>query len=369
MSKFNSTEWDNLFGKLLFDIQRKGCVLMVGPEIVQLEGVGLQRHLREYLQRQNKDDIEHFYEKEALFLFKNPSSKTEVQRNASQYYHKLKPNDSVFKEIVGIPFPLIISVNPDNLLAKEYGEAPHFEGYFNHHAGSNDNQKILDWSGQTPLIYNLCGNFQEDASMLLDYDDLFSFMKTVLGPVGLPDNVRSRLRMAKSFLFIGFQFDKWYTQLLLRLLNDGNSPTQIALNTQMGDADAHHFLLKRYNMQFLGETIQEKVVKETITGLEFLTELNKRWKNTQAEQISDNEPLTKASVRRMLERGELEQALDTLPKLVADPEDRDMLTLLSNWYVNWKKETQKGVEDNRTLENRYNKVLNGVLEQLKNLPE
>ncbi|MCC7245337.1 MAG: hypothetical protein IT269_06635, partial [Saprospiraceae bacterium] len=144
--------------------------------------------------------------------------------------------------------------------------------------------------------------------------------------------------------------------------------TQIALNTQLGDPEAQHFLLKRYNMQFLGRATENDAT-EQISGSEFLAELSRRWKSSQAQQVQDDEPLSKASIRRWVERGEVEKALENLPKLITDPEDLDMVSLLSNWYINWKRESGKGAEDSRTLENRYNKVLNGILEQLNNLPE
>lgn len=369
MAQFNTPQWDKMFEKLLFDIQTRSCVLMIGPEIVEGgSGQGLQRHLRDEMFKQNPADIEHYYEKEGLFLFKNQTSKNEVQRSVSLYFHTLKTNTSVYKTITEIPFPLVISVNPDAMLERAFDTATHFAAYFNHHAGSNGSTKIEDWNGQNTLVYNLCGLYTEDASMILDYDDLFSFLKAVLGPTGLPDNIRSRLRRAKSFLFVGFQFDRWYTQLLLRLLNDGNSPTQIALNTQLGDPEAQHFLLKRYNMQFLGRATENDAA-EQISGSEFLAELSRRWKSSQAQQVQDDEPLSKASIRRWVERGEVEKALENLPKLITDPEDLDMVSLLSNWYVNWKRESGKGAEDSRTLENRYNKVLNGILEQINNLPE
>lgn len=376
MPNFNTPEWEKLFGKLLFDIQTRSCILMIGPEIVQIGDQGLQRHLRDSLEPQHKDDIEHYYGKEGLFLFRNQASKNEVQRSVNQYFHGLKPDLSVYKTIAEIPFPLVVSVNPDHFLRKALGDAAHFAASFNHHAGSNGASETEGWDGQSTLVYNLCGAYTEDASVILDYDDLFNFLKTVLGPVGLPDSVRGRLRRAKSFLFVGFQFDRWYTQLLLRLLNEGASPTQIALNTQLGDREAHHFLLKRYNMQFLGRVFAEQTDADTppplesgdIGSLEFLTELNRRWKGAQAEQDEYTEQPTGASVRRLVGRGDLDKALKILPGLLSDPEDLDMATLLNNWYANWKREAARGVEDSRTLENRYNKVLNGILEQLKLLP-
>lgn len=379
MTNFSSPAWTKVFDKILFDLQTKSCVLLVGPELAQTDGQGLLQQMRSHVLRQNAPDIERFYEKEGLFLFKSEAAKNEVRRSASQFFFSLKPASDVFRVISKIPFPLVISVNPDRLLEKAYGTAPHFAAFFNHHANANGHQDTEGWDGQAPLVYSLCGRFDEDASMLLDYDDLFSFLKTVLSPTGLPDNLRSRLRRAKSFLFVGFHFDHWYTQLLLRLINEGNSPSHLALNTQLGDPEAQHFLLNRYKMKFLGRTAADDHApppdpaapppeeKLDCTGQEFLEELLQRWLASKAEQDSDDEPLSAASVRRMVERGELGKALQALPDLLSDPEDRDMTLLLSNWYANWAREKKRDVEDSRTLENRYNKVLNGIIEQLNNL--
>ncbi len=378
MPNFTSPAWKKVFDKILFDLQTKSCVLLVGPEAVQADGQGLLQQMRRQVLRSNADDIERFYEKEGLFLFKSEAAKNEVRRSASQFFFSLKPASDVFRVVAQIPFPLVISVNPDRLLEKAYGNAPHFAAFFNHHANANGHQDTEGWDGQAPLVYSLCGRFDEDASMLLDFDDLFSFLKTVLSPTGLPDNVRSRLRRAKSFLFVGFHFDHWYTQLLLRLINEGNSPSHLALNTQLGDPEAQHFLLNRYKMKFLGRVAaddhappaDDSLAEEKLdcTGQEFLQELLHRWAASKAEQGQDDEPISAASVRRMVERGELGKALKALPDLLSDPEDRDMTTMLSNWYANWEREKKRDVEDSRTLENRYNKVLNGIIEQLNNLP-
>ncbi len=390
MTNFSSPAWQKVFDKILFDLQTKSCVLLVGPELVQADGQGLLQQMHSHVLHQNATDIERFYEKEGLFLFKSEAAKNEVRRSASQFFFSLKPASDVFKVVAQIPFPLVISVNPDRLLEKAYGNAPHFAAFFNHHANANGHQDTEGWDGQAPLVYSLCGRFDEDASMLLDYDDLFSFLKTVLSPTGLPDNLRSRLRRAKSFLFVGFHFDHWYTQLLLRLINEGNSPSHLALNTQLGDPEAQHFLLNRYKMKFLGRVAADDLApaeppppaesaqpagqptppaeeKLDCTGQEFLEELLQRWLASKAEQDQDDEPVSAASVRRMVERGELGKALKALPDLLSDPEDRDMTTMLSNWHANWEREKKRDVEDSRTLENRYNKVLNGIIEQLNSL--
>lgn len=373
MSKFTTPEWQTLFDDLLFDLRRRACVLMIGPEMTQAGGKPIQRQLRDTLSREHAEDIEHYYEKDAFFLFKNLAAKSKVQRGVSKFYDRIKADEAIFDTVAAIPFPLIISLNPDDFLEKSLknNRVRHFSSYFNHGAGNNGHRYSDSWDGESPLVYNLCGSMDSDASLLLDYDDLFSFLKNVLGAVGLPDNVRSMLKKAKSFLFVGFQFDRWYTQLLLRLLNEDNSPAHLALNTQLGDKDTHHFLLNRFHMQFLGRVLAEDKDRDgmpDISAAEFLTELARRWQEAQAARGEDDTQPDKNTVRRLVEKGDLEKALDTLMKIATDPEDRDMVTMLCNWFNNWKREIIKGAEDSRTLDNRYNKVLNGILELLKTLP-
>ena len=111
--KFASPDWQPLFDDLLFDLRRKACVLLIGPEIVATGQQPLQQALRNALDRDHADDIEHYYEKEALFLFKGPAAKSKVQRGVSKFYDRATADPAVFDTIAAIPFPLVVSTNPD----------------------------------------------------------------------------------------------------------------------------------------------------------------------------------------------------------------------------------------------------------------
>ena len=368
---FSNPEWNTLFDDLMFDLRKRACVLLIGPEAVEVNGRPVAQELQEILMRDYAGDIEHYFEKDALYLFKGPGAKSNIQRGVGKYYDRAKPDPAIFQTVAAIPFPLVVTINPDEFLAgflKEAGVRFN-SAYFNHGAGSNGLQELAGWEGDTTLVYNLCGHIESDASLVLDYDDLFSFLKNVLGAAGLPDPVRRVLKKAKSFLFVGFQFDKWPTQLLLRLLNEDSSPAQLALDTQLGETDARQFLLKRFNMKFLNDQPASAApAPDAITGLAFLQELGRRW---QAAQAADGEDLSQpdaGTVRRLVEKGDVEKALTILLQITAN-EDRDMATMYSSWFHTWKREKEKGAEDSRTLENRYNKVLNGILELLKTLPQ
>jgi len=78
--------------------------------------------------------------------------------------------------------------------------------------------ELTEVSKENPLIYNMIGSFLKDESMILSHDDLFLYLKAILGESGLPTFFKKNLAASKDLIFIGFQFNKWYMQLLLRIL-------------------------------------------------------------------------------------------------------------------------------------------------------
>ncbi len=349
-------EWDKVFKPLLFDLGRQKCVLLLGPELARKAGRSLREMLREQLEQNHADDIAHFHERDNLFLFQNKAAKSEVQRTVSLFYEETKPDPGVYEKIASLPFALTISTSPDHFLLSAHpkSDRPHF-AFFNH-VGENDEDVLDKWERDKPLIYNLCGSVHEDVSLVLDYDDLYRLLQTAMGTPGLPKKVRRTLGEARSFFFIGFDFDKWYTQLLLRLLREDNSPMQVALSTQLGNKDNHTFLLKQFNIKFIGE------------GDAFLDELCRRWQEQQNEGGAAEKP-DKHLVLKLLKEAKTARALEVLLKLITAPEDKDMAMMVSNWYHKWENDTKAGTEDSRNLDTLYNRVVKNIHDLASNLPD
>lgn len=341
---FSSPEWAKLFEALLSELERRKCVLLLGPEITRADGKTIREVLRQHLAKLHPDDIAHFHERDGLYLFSDAKgAKQEVQSSVSLFYEKAKPESSVFEKIARLPFALTISITPDHFLLDSFPKTSKPTFAFFKHSGVSD-QTVLDaWDRKTPLIYNLCGSFLEEVSMVLDYNDLFNLLKSVMG-AGLHKNIRLTLDDARSFLFIGFDFDKWYTQLLLRLLCGDNTPKHIALNTQFGDKDNHTFLLKQFNIKFIGE------------DEDFLDELCRRWQAQSGEAGAPGAP-GKAAVLSLIEKNKLPDALAMLELLVTSADDRALLTMARNWHSQWEQETLLGKTDDRTLFNLKNQVV------------
>jgi hypothetical protein len=106
-----------------------------------------------------------------------------------------------------------------------------------------------------PLIYNLFGSITSPESLILSYDDLFEYFKSVFGNNMLPKDVRSILKDADNVIFLGFQFDRWYVQLILNLLDiydETSGFSRYALASSLSN-DTRILCMNHFKIEFIGE--------------------------------------------------------------------------------------------------------------------
>lgn len=359
VNDFSNPIWTRVFEGLVDDIDEQRCVLFIGPEVIKINNVPLQYYLQETLASDYQDEIVHFNRKDGIFLFKDKLAKEDVQRAMRiQLKNLIQRNlidESIFLKIASIPFHLVISINPDTFLSDislKYGVVHRFT-YFNHR-GNTQNEVEIPTKTQ-PLFFNLCGSRKQDDSLILDYEDLFNLLQASLGSPGLPEKLRRTLQNAKSFLFIGFQFDNWYAQLLLRLLTGERAVKKFAIQTSIADADTQSFLVQQFQVQFLGD------------DQNFFDELYSQCKkNGLLKTISPPQQQDQQQVIKYLQNGELNEALNYLVSMMAQKAPQSdvyqQAILLSGRYKNLEVNNQKGILDYREYLVEFNKIIDSTLE-------
>lgn len=312
------------------DIREQKCVLLIGPEIVQIEGKPLIRHVHETLLHGGSDDILYYYEQDSLFLFKDENAKLDAPRQIKRVYKNLEFTSDIYQKILEIPFHLIISLNPDTYLAnaasgEQFGVNHNFR-FFRFNGEASD--EVPEATKECPLIYNLCGCVNEDESLILDYEDLFQLLRIALGPDGLPNNLRKKLKEARSFLFLGFDFEKWYSQLLLQLLTgDRKGRPKFALNTTMAESDAKNFLLHQFRIEFLGD---DAVVFDPLYEFCKSEKLLRQLKQPQQiDKVSIQE------LKSLIGNNELDQAFTQVERYTLGTELYDWTIQLKRRYTEW----------------------------------
>lgn len=350
-------DWDDLMD----DIRHQLCILFVGPDVVQVEGQPLNQTVRNYLKGQCRPgEIVQDYQRDGFFLFKDGAAKTSARRLFNRFFERHSIDESIFKRILEIPFHLVISINADTLLddiAYKYG-VPHRFDYFK--SRSRATEEVEAPTRTTPLFYNLCGYKRQDDSLLLDYEDLYQLLQSALGTPGLPQKLMETLASARTFIFLGFQFDKWHTQLLMRLLQGGRSDiSSKVLSNHFPGEDTSAFLIKQFNIEFLGNE------------LDFF---NKLYQHCHDEKILRHleDPLSEdaTEIVRLVQNNQLDKALELLGNLAGQTNNDELkqsATLLMNRFRRWGEENDKGKMDSRDASVERNRIVDAILQSTKQL--
>ncbi|MBK7937340.1 MAG: SIR2 family protein [Lewinellaceae bacterium] len=339
--------------KIVADLKTGNAALILGPEIFDVDGTSMQRYVRQKIEAQFHDQIASYYERDGFFIIKNQDDKPEIAEAVADLYRDLRPNEAVFQKIIEIPFPLVVSVNPDTFLsdlAFRLGVTHRFSAFY-----PNNPEDIETPTRELPLFYNVAGCITRETSLLLDYDDLLRLLEGMLSAPKLPERLRNSLGDTKSFLFLGFQFDRWHTQLLLRLLNMRQAVRRIAPKTATPDDDTQAFLLNQFKIKFLGDDRDLLAELHQACADEGL--LRKTTLPGGAEQ---------GDIIQLLQKGNVEKAVEKLLAATQGTALADDATLLSGQIHALLKE--KPMLDSRDFFPRQNKLADTILQLAKQLP-
>lgn len=353
MPTLTSSDWLDI----LDDIRDQKAVLLIGPELMQVAGKPLNQHLREQLYARNPDDIPFFYERDGFFLFNSPEAKVRVARQMKRLYRDIAPDEKVLRHIAEIPFHLVVSLNPDTFVTEAFYRhgVKHRFHYFQHRHRDNENEEIEKPSKALPLVYNLFGSKDQDDSLVLDYDDVYKMLQSALGTSSLPNKLMRSFREASTYIFLGFQFDKWYSQLLLKFLSDnGRSEKLISIDKSLRDAHTNDFVMRQFRIQFMGDQF------------DFFTELHQRCaeekmlRNTAADAACPQA----VEILKRVANGELENALDLLQKAATGKDwENNVIHLQGRYSV---LERDKDKTDSRDYRTALAQVIDAILELAKN---
>jgi Effector-associated domain 11/SIR2-like domain len=354
MTPLSQNDWTDI----LDDIKDQKAVLLIGPELMQMEGKPLNRHLRDNLHQRNPDDIAYYYERDGFFLFKSPESKVRVARQVKRFYRDMLPDEGILQQIVQIPFHLVVSVNPDTFVSEAFYRSgvKHRFHYFQYRHRDNENDEIEKPTRALPLVYNLFGSKDQDDSLVLDYDDVYKMLQSAFSAGSLPNKMMRAFKEASTYIFLGFQFDKWYSQLLLKFLSEnGRSEKLISINNPLSDTDTNQFVLRQFQIQFMSDQF------------DFFGELYKQCDAAKILRgVADNTLCAEAvAILKCVAIGEVDNALEALHNAAQHKDWENEVIHLKGRYT--RLEDDKDKTDSRDYRTELAKILDTIIEYTKNV--
>jgi Effector-associated domain 11/SIR2-like domain len=356
MAELSEYDWIDI----IEDLQDQKAVLLLGPELMQSGGKSLNQQLREHLHQRHPKDIVYYYERDGLFLFQSPESKVRVARTVKRFYKPITPDETLLQRIVQVPFHLIVSLNSDTFLSESFYRhgVTHRFHYFQHRHRDNENAEIEKPTMSLPLIYNLFGSKDQDDSLVLDYDDVYKMLHSAFGTSSLPNKFLRSFREARTYIFLGFHFDKWYSQLLLKFLSeDGRREKLISIQHPLIEKDTYQFMVRQFQVKFIG------------SQQDFFTQLHEHCKNENLLRGMSDSPQSAGAIA-VLKRvavGELVEALELLRTAAKGSDwENDIVHLTGRFST---LENDKHKMDSRDYRVALAQIMDSIIEFTKQIGE
>jgi len=200
-------------------ILQEKCILVIGPEVfTDNKCTTIEEQINRELELRNDKMVQQY--SDGLYFFREPSHKTRFCYKLEDFYDKdFVQTKPIFSKIAKIPFHFIINLTPDKLLFEEMKNhsSCKFDFYWKNHPHSNIGEDTP--SHINPLVYNMFGSLNELESLVLTHDDLFEYFESIFRAQSMSVNLKSNIKKSKTLIFLGVQFDRWYMQVLLRVLS------------------------------------------------------------------------------------------------------------------------------------------------------
>jgi len=354
---------------ILDTIREEKCILFIGPELYRSkDGVSLESQLANYLSYGSNPNIKQFYENDGFFLFLSKAKKTQTYSKVKKFYKQAFPNAiTTFEVLSKIPFHLIINVTPDKSCFSTFERIIGTSVHFDYYLKNGEQKQILNpINSSSPLIYNLFGDIEDQSSMVLTHDDLFSYLRSLFTENDFPLKLKSNIREAHNFIFLGFDFRKWYMQLLIRLIygnNDSGEFMRFAANQELSD-DLQTFCADQFLIEFIPNGIHAFV--ETLQLRCQEEGLKRKTGNEKKAQISKG-------LLGLIAENQIQEAITEIHKLLSqirNEQHQEMmyqLTNISGHYKKLRSDELKGTlyRDEKNIE--FNKLRNSLISLVKEL--
>ncbi|MCF0039742.1 toll/interleukin-1 receptor domain-containing protein [Dyadobacter fanqingshengii] len=270
---------------LLEEIRIGKCILVVGPDLVSFDDSKtlfqkLVRDLKLDSETQGEVDLDpgFIFEHEELLQLQPGKGDTSLLMFYREFYKRRTEFDAPFAKIAQMPFHTIISLLPDDRLRATF-EKMNRAHEFSYYPPINPPNAVSKPTQDNPLIYNIIGS-TESYETVITFDHLFDYLKGILGARSLPVQLEKTLKEAKSFIFLGVHFEKWYLQVMLRVLlpqvSASGTISKYTILKKEQSNDVRTFIARRLQLDF-----------KTIEPLDFLNELYDR---LQARELLINPP-------------------------------------------------------------------------------
>ncbi|MGB0839865.1 MAG: SIR2 family protein, partial [Chitinophagales bacterium] len=216
-------------------LRNERCILFLGPGVSQALAKNTWQPLHQLFTQYLVEELEAegmSYDQQLVhsmpymvscFMKIEGVMDTDPADEARAFYKRhSKKIPPTLQQLAQLPFSLIINTSPDDLMVKALKEVGKFQvnhNYYNFRR-ANKNETIPAFSSDEPLVFNLCGYFDDADSLIITEKDKSRFLKNIArNEPRVPTEITSRFDSRTFYLLLGFDLEDWKYKLLFDTLH------------------------------------------------------------------------------------------------------------------------------------------------------
>lgn len=247
-ASFEHVDFDDIIDAL----RNESCILFIGPDIsTDKDGDSLHEN---YFKSISNKHIK--YNTNDSFFLPGPEGK--IRNKAKQYYLDVFPEqneigNTILEKLAQIPFKLIISYAPDDTMSRIFKKHNIDHKCFEYIA---DTETVVERENDNkePIIYNAFGNAAKNGKYIYSHRQFNEFSKAE-PQKRIPKNIESELTEGTNYLFVGFDFNKWYYRAMmfdLKIKKDGEDGERLVIDAKnKTETFNRDFIKKQFDVNFI----------------------------------------------------------------------------------------------------------------------
>lgn len=335
------------------------CILFLGPEVfTNTEGQTLDQQLLQYIGAEEDPAIKVY--QDGLFFFRVKQKRTQTYLKIRRFFQESNfPEASqLFEKIARLPFHCILTVTPDSHLSDTYKSLNirHKTDFYWKKQPANHRTPLP--TVQVPLLYDMLGSIEKPESLVLTHDDLYDYLESIFQGQGMSAQLKDHIiNDTQSIVFLGLPFDRWYLQLILRVLHLHKDEEFMRFAaTQELSTDIKTLCKEQFEINFVPNNIES-----------FIDELYQRCEaQGQLRDLSEGQSSLIQRLKKMVSRDQLEDTfkdfqewLDSIGEQGLDLLD-DVL-LLASRHRRLHRKVTRGVLSSEDATVELNKIRTSLL--------
>lgn len=336
-------------------IHQGKCILCIGPELfVSPKGVSLDNQLFEYITKGDKKDKNVVAYQDGLLFLKDSAQRDQIVSRIKRFYQQSFPEaEHIISLLVEIPFNIIVFLTPDNKyeqIAKGAGLEAERDFYWKNRA-----PRITRTPAKSaPIVYHLFGCINEEESLVLTHDDLYDFFESIFIGESMSKEMKKTIENARHFICLGLPFEKWYMQILMRVLNLRNEKmTKYA--TILSSRETQTLFEDQFKITFVPYKIKD-----------FVQELHRRFPPEKRRKPLDKKHALRDEIETLLYDNQIIEALDRLNEHIKNArlgnEITNNLITLRSRFIHANQERRNGALKLEDFTPERAQVVAGILE-------